>query len=158
MLRMKRLWLSLALAVTLTAVAAVSAGLTAASAGTSALAGPPSQLMAAFALVDPNGACPSSSPTCGSPGLVAAHTRGFIDVTVGPFGAGDYCLTPTPGVDVVNTAAVAAEEIFYSNVFGVAGVRYPTAGPHCGANRLEVKTFDSTPALTNQIGFTVIVP
>ena len=158
MLRMKRLGLSLALAAVLAAVAAVSAGLTAASAGTSALAGPPSQLMAAFALVDPNGGCPSSSPTCGSPGLVAKHTRGFVDVTVGPFGAGDYCLTPTPGVDVVNTAAVAAEEIFYSNVFGVAGVRYPTAGPRCGANQLEVKTFDSTPALTNQIGFTVIVP
>jgi hypothetical protein len=60
--------------------------------------------------------------------------------------------------DVDSTAAVAAEEIFYSNVFGVAGVRYPTAGPHCNAGRLEVKTFDSSPALTNQIGFTVIVP
>ncbi len=90
MLRMKRLWLSLALAVTLSVVAAVSAGLTAASAGTSALAGPPTQLMAAFALVDPNGACPSSSPTCGSPGLVAAHTRGFVSVTVGPFGPGEF--------------------------------------------------------------------
>jgi hypothetical protein len=26
------------------------------------------------------------------------------------------------------------------------------------AGQLEVKTFDSSPALTNQIGFTVIVP
>ena len=103
----------------------------------------------AYALVDPNG---------GTPRLVAAHTSGFVSVGVGPFGAGDYCLTPAPGIDVVHTAAVAAEEIFYSSVFGVAGVRYPTAGPNCGANQLEVKTFDSTPALTDQIGFTVIVP
>ena len=103
----------------------------------------------AFALVDPNG---------GSPRFVDAHTSGFVSVSVGPFGPGDYCLTPAPGVDVVHTAAVAAEEIFYSSVFGVAGVRYPTAGPHCDANQLEVKTFDSSPALTDQIGFTVIVP
>src|SRR5262249_50388891 len=61
----------------------------------------------AFALVDPNN---------GSPRLVAAHTRGFIAVSVGPFGPGDYCLTPAPGVDVTHTAAVASEEAFYSNV------------------------------------------
>ena len=103
----------------------------------------------AYALVDPNG---------GSPRLVATHTSGFVSVSVGPFGPGDYCLTPAPGIDVAHTAAVAAEEIFYSAVFGVAGVRYPTSGPHCDANQLEVKTFDSTPALTDQIGFTVIVP
>lgn len=103
----------------------------------------------AFALVDPNG---------GSPRLVTAHTSGFVSVSVGPFGPGDYCLTPAPGIDVVHTAAVAAEEIFYSNVFGVAGVRYPTAGPHCDTNQLEVKTFDTSPSLTDQIGFTVIVP
>ncbi len=103
----------------------------------------------AFALVDPNG---------GSPRLVEAHTSGFVSVSVGPFGPGDYCLTPAPGIDVVHTAAVAAEEIFYSSVFGVAGVRYPTSGPQCDANQLEVKTFDGSPALTDQIGFTVIVP
>jgi hypothetical protein len=126
--------------------------------GAYAFAGASGGGMTAFALVDPNGACASGSPQCGSPGLVAAHTRGFVSVTVGPFGPGDYCLTPSPGVDVTDTAAVAAEEIFYSNVFGIAGVRYPTSGPHCDANQLEVKTFDSSPALTNQIGFTVIVP
>jgi hypothetical protein len=103
----------------------------------------------AFALVDPNG---------GSPVLVGAHTSGFVSVKVGPFGAGDYCLTPAPGIDVVHTAAVAAEEIFLSSVFGVAGVRYPTEGPRCDAGQLEVKTFDSSPALTDQIAFTVIVP
>jgi hypothetical protein len=103
----------------------------------------------AFALVDPNG---------GAPRLVPAHTSGFVNVQVGPFGPGDYCLTPAPGIDVVHTAAVAAEEIFYSDVFGVAGVRYPTTGLHCEAGQLEVKTFDSSPALTDQIGFTVIVP
>lgn len=103
----------------------------------------------AFALVNPNG---------GSPVLAGAHTSGFVSVSVGPFGAGDYCLTPAPGIDVAHTAAVAAEEIFYSTAFGVAGVRYPTSGPHCDAGQLEVKTFDSSPALTDEIGFTVIVP
>jgi hypothetical protein len=125
--------------------------------GAYAFAGSPSQGMTAFALVDPNGACPSNSQ-CGSPALVDAHTHGFVSVSVGPFGPGDYCLTPSPGVDVVHTAAVVSEEIFYSNVVGVAGPRYPTAGPHCDAGQLEVKTFDTTPALTTQIGFTVIVP
>src|SRR5262245_19143587 len=48
----------------------------------------------AFAPVDPNG---------GSPRLVAAHTRGFVAVSVCPFGPGDYCLTPALRVDVVNT-------------------------------------------------------
>jgi hypothetical protein len=35
-------------------------------------------------------------------------------------------------------------------------VRYPT-GPTCGANQLEVKTFDQNVRLSNQIAFTVIV-
>ena len=104
----------------------------------------------AFALVVPNN---------GTPRLVSAHTSGFVDVSVGPFGPGDYCLTPAPGVDVVDTAAVAAQEAFYSNVFGRAMVRYPTAGPRCDANQLEVKTWpDNSPTLTDQIAFTVIVP
>src|SRR5262249_50052292 len=45
----------------------------------------------AYALVDPND---------GSPRLVAPHTRGFLAVSVGPFGPGDYCLTAAPGIDV----------------------------------------------------------
>lgn len=102
----------------------------------------------AFALVDPNG---------GSPRLVQAHTRGFVGVTEGPLGPGDYCLAPAPGVDVVKSAAVASEEAFYSYVLGVPTVRYPTAGPTCGANQLEVKTFDESVRLSNQIAFTVIV-
>jgi len=103
----------------------------------------------AFALVDPNG---------GSPRLVDAHTRGFVSVSVGPFGSGDYCLTAAPGVDVADTAAVAAPEAFYSNVIGAVFVRYPTAGPTCGPNQLEVKTFTANPTeLTDQIGFTVSV-
>jgi hypothetical protein len=102
----------------------------------------------AFALVDPNG---------GSPRLVQAQTHGFVAVAVGPFGPGDYCLTPAPGVDVVRTAAVASEEAFYSNVLGVPTVRYPTAGPTCGANQLEVKTFDENVQLSDQIAFTVVV-
>jgi hypothetical protein len=71
--------------------------------GAYALAGSPSQGMKAFALVDPNG---------GSPRLVDAHTNGFVSVSVGPFGPGDYCLTPAPGVDVTHTAAIASEEAF----------------------------------------------
>jgi hypothetical protein len=103
----------------------------------------------AFALVDPNN---------GSPRLVAAHTQGFVSVSQGPFGPGDYCLTPAPGVDVTDTAAVASMEAFYSNAIGFVSVRYPTAGPTCGADQLEVKTWDSNVQLSDQIAFTVNVP
>jgi hypothetical protein len=104
----------------------------------------------AYALVDPNG---------GSPRLVPDHTWGFTSVSVGPFGPGDYCLTPSPGVNVVGAAAVASVEAFYSDVFGIATVRYPTAGPMCGSGQLEVKTFTDNPTqLNDQIGFTVNVP
>ena len=103
-----------------------------------------------YALVDPNG---------GSPRLVDAHTRGFAGVSVGPFGPGDYCLAPSPGVDVAGAAAVASEEAFYSNAAGVVTVRYPTAGPTCDANQLEVKTFSPDGSrLSDQIAFTVNVP
>ena len=117
-------------------------------AGAATFADPPGA-RPAFALVDPNN---------GSPRLVSAHTSGFVEVSVGPFGPGDYCLTPGPGVDVTNTAAVASMEAFYSNAIGFVSVRYPTAGPTCGANQLEVKTWDNTPALSDQIAFTVNVP
>jgi hypothetical protein len=85
--------------------------------------------MTAFALVDPTAQMSRELAAMRAPALVAAHTRSFVSVDVGSV-----------------------------RVFGVAGVRYPTAGPHCNAGQLEVKTFDSSPALTNQIGFTVIVP
>jgi hypothetical protein len=64
---------------------------------------------AAYALVN---------PTSGSPQLIAAHTSGFVAVSVGNAGQGDYCLTPAPGVDVVHTAAVASQDATYSNAFG----------------------------------------
>jgi len=55
-------------------------------------------------------------------------------------------------------AAVAAVEAFYSDAFGAALVRYPTAGPTCPAGQLEVKTFTDNPVeLSSQIGFTVNV-
>ena len=103
----------------------------------------------AYALVDPNG---------GSPRLVSGHTSGFVGVSVGPFGQGDYCLTPAPGVNVTRPAAVASEEAFYSAAAGFVTVRYPTSGPSCDAGQLEVKTFDQSVALSNQIAFTVNVP
>jgi hypothetical protein len=105
----------------------------------------------AYALVDPNG---------GSPQLIAAHTHGFTAVSVGPFGQGDYCLTPSAGVDVTDPAAAASEEAFYSNAAGFPTVRYPTTGPSCPAGQLEVKTFVDTPStvLSDQIAFTVVVP
>jgi hypothetical protein len=122
-----------------------------------ALAGSPSQGTTAFALVDPN--CNPDNPSeCGPPRLVDEHTRGFTGVNLGTIGAGDYCLTPAPGVDVVHTAAVASEEAFYSFVIGFPVVRYPTAGANCRSDQLEVKTFaDNPPGLSNQIGFTLIV-
>ena len=94
----------------------------------------------------------------GTPVLIQDHTRGFVGVSVGPFGQGDYCLTPAPGVDVVDTAAVASEEAFYSSAFGFVTVRYPTQGPVCAPNQLEVKTFELNDGLSNQIAFTVNVP
>jgi len=119
-------------------------------AGAQGPAGPAASGTEAYALVDPNG---------GSPRLVDANTRGFAAVGVGPFGQGDYCLTPSPGVNVDTTAAVASMEAFYSNTFGIAMVRYPTSGPSCPAGQLEVKTFTDNPVqLSNQIGFTVNVP
>jgi hypothetical protein len=68
-------------------------------------------------------------------------------------------LTPEPGVDVRNTAAVASEEAFYSNAVGIVLVRYQPNNPNCNANQLEVKTFTDNPfALSDQIAFTVNVP
>jgi hypothetical protein len=103
----------------------------------------------AYALVDPNG---------GSPRLIAAHTSGFVAVSA--VVAGDYCLTPAPGVDVADPAAVASEEAFYSNVVGFPVVRYDPTHANCTARQLEVKTFVDTPttALSDQIAFTVLVP
>jgi hypothetical protein len=104
----------------------------------------------AYALVNPND---------GSPVLIANHTSGFRDVSVGPFGPGDYCLTPAADVSINGTAAVASMEAFYSDAIGIASVRYPTQGPTCGPNQLEVKTWDaSTLSLSGQIAFTVNVP
>jgi len=87
------------------------------------------------------------------------NTRGFVGVNVGAPGAGDHCLKPGPGVDVVHTAAVASEEAFYSYVVGFPVVRYQPAGSDCNSNQLEVRTFiDNPTGLSDQIGFTVIVP
>jgi hypothetical protein len=91
--------------------------------------------------------------------LVADRKAGFSSVNVGPFGPGDYCLTPTPGVNVDGTAAVASGEAFYSNAFGVVTARYPTRGPSCGPDELEVKTFAADGSgLSDQIAFTVNIP
>jgi hypothetical protein len=104
----------------------------------------------AYALVNPNG---------GSPVLVSEHTSGFDSVSFGPGGPGDYCLTPSPGVNVDTTAAVGSQEAFYSDALGFVAVRYPTSGPTCGAGRLEVKTFAGDQSgLSIQVAFTVNVP
>src|SRR5438046_6768375 len=111
-------WLVLALAALTTLVGAAFA-----------VAGPSAGRGAgAYALVNPNG---------GSPLLVDAHTSGFEAVSVGPSGPGDYCLTPSAGVNVDGTAAVASQEAFYSDAFGFVTVRYPTRGPACGPGQLE---------------------
>ena len=96
----------------------------------------------------------------GTPALIQDHSRGFAGVDVGAVGQGDYCLTPAPGVDLVDTAAVASEEAFYSNAFGFVTVRYAAQeqAQNCARNELEVKTFDTNGALSNQIAFTVNVP
>jgi len=114
-----------------------------------AVAGSPGGGQAAYALVDPN---------CGSPRLVAGHTSGFVAVSVGAAGQGDYCLTPGAGVDVADTAAVASEEAVYSSTAGFVLVRYPLSPQNCAAGQLEVKTFDQSVSLSNQIAFTLDVP
>jgi hypothetical protein len=102
----------------------------------------------AYALVDPHG---------GSPVLVASHTSGFVAVD-SPF-PGDYCLTPAEGVNVVDTAAVASMEAFYSDAIGVVTVRYQPSHPNCTATQLEVKTFDPAGGfLLANVAFTVQVP
>jgi hypothetical protein len=103
----------------------------------------------AFAVVDPNG---------GSPRFIAERTSGFLGVS-SPF-AGDYCLTPAPGVDLASTAAVASEEAPHSDVFGLPVVRYPTpAAENCRADQLEVKTLTDNPVqLSSKIAFAVIIP
>jgi hypothetical protein len=102
-----------------------------------------------WALVDPNG---------DSPRLIGAHTSGFTAVKAGGAGQGDYCLTPAAGVDVVHTAAVASEEANYSSAAGFVTVRYQPNTPNCAPGQLEVKTFDQSVSLSNQIAFTVNVP
>lgn len=114
-----------------------------------------------FAQGNASGGAPAYALVVGSSGtpqLIQSHTNGFVGVNVGTFGQGDYCLTPAPGVDVVHTAAVASEEAFYSNAAGFVTVRYPPTPQDCQSNQLEVKTFDQSVALTNQIAFTVNVP
>ena len=89
---------------------------------------------------------------------MAGHTSGFVAVSVGAVGQGDYCLTPAAGVDVADTAAVASEEAVYSSAAGFVLVRYPPSPQNCVAGQLEVKTFDESVSLSNQIAFTVDVP
>jgi hypothetical protein len=125
-------------------VLGVAGGASAYALGGSSIGGP-----GAYALVDPN---------AGSPRLVAGHTAGFTAVSAGGAGQGDYCLTAGPGVDLVHTAAVASEEAFYSNAAGFVTVRYQPDNPNCNRNQLEVKTFDQSVSLTDQIAFTVNVP
>lgn len=125
-------------------VVGIAGGAAAYAFGGSAAGGP-----VAYALVDPNG---------GAPRLVPGHTSGFTRVNVGGAGQGDYCLTPGPGVNVAGPAAVADQEANYSNQAGFVLVRYDPTHPNCDANQLEVKTFDQSVALSNQIAFTVDVP
>jgi hypothetical protein len=131
--------------ITLVVAAAVAGCTYAVSAAASGSGGP-----AAFALVDPNG---------GSPRLIANHTSGFVGVSVGNAGQGDYCLTPSAGVNVAGTAATATEEANYSFAVALVTVRYDPTHANCSANQLEVKTFTSDASgLTNQAAFTVNVP
>ena len=82
----------------------------------------------------PKGESPAGAPSepAGNPALIAAHTQSFVDVSQGLFSPGDYCLTPAPGVDVTDTAAVVSEEAFYSNAAGFVTVRYPTVQSYLG--------------------------
>jgi hypothetical protein len=102
----------------------------------------------AWAFVDPAG-----------PSLVAERTQGFASVTSPAKGI--FCLAPSPGIRLNGKAPVASEEAFRSYEIGWPLVRFPPANSpdaNCAADELEVKTFNSAVALSNQIAFTVVVP
>jgi hypothetical protein len=99
----------------------------------------------AWALVDPAG-----------PQLVRERSQGFVAVTSPALGI--YCLHPAHGVKLQGKAPVASEEAFRSNEIGWPLVRLDATDANCARNELEVKTFNSATALTNQVAFTVVVP
>jgi hypothetical protein len=109
----------------------------------------------AWAQVDPHG---------GTPILVKA--RNFVSVSVGVNGSdplpGVYCLHPRAGVDLRNSAPVAAQEQNLSYGFGIVTVRALNGTPnvYCPTNDLQVTTWnaDASGSLVNNVAFDVIVP
>lgn len=122
------------------ALAGLAAVLTAGTAGSDAGRG-----ASAWAFVDPAG-----------PTLVAERSRGFVAVTSPETGV--FCLVPGPGLRLAHKAAVASQEASRSFALGWPLVRFSEDDPNCADDELEVKTFNSDTALTDQVAFTVVVP
>jgi hypothetical protein len=104
----------------------------------------------AWAQVDPNG---------GSPLLVKAD--GFDSVTSPSTGV--YCLRPSSGVGLANTAPVASQEQSLSSSLGLVTVRRNgIPNVNCSADELQVTTWDAAnPAgftTVNTVGFDILVP
>jgi hypothetical protein len=104
----------------------------------------------AWAQVDPNG---------GSPQLVKAD--GFDSVTSPSTGV--YCLRPSPGVELSNTAPVASQELSLSSSLGLVTVRRSgIPNTNCPTDELQVTTWDAanpnTFTTVNTVGFDVFVP
>jgi hypothetical protein len=105
----------------------------------------------AWAQVNPNG---------GSPLLV----KSMNFVSVASPSTGIYCLRPRPGVDLENSAPVAAQDQNLSNRLGIVTVRALNGTPNvsCPVSDLQVTTWDtltpSTPTHVGGVAFDVVVP
>lgn len=93
-----------------------------------------------------------------TPAFDATRTKGFASVTR-PF-TGVYCLTPSPGTDIVNVPALVTIE--WGTSFGFDLLAYPIGvNFQCPAGTLEVRTYQlpgGVATLSNNIAFYVWLP
>jgi collagen triple helix repeat protein len=117
----------------------------------------------AYALVQPQAV--SQSGLSGA-GLVPGQTVGIAAIRRVP--PGIYCLLPASGINPTAEAPVASGEASQSSSkVGVPlAVVYAGLPNNCGSGELEVKTYNiptptstsTSPELSNEVAFTIIVP
>ena len=97
------------------------------------------------------------NPNDGSPLLV--KTKGFVAVSSRE--AGVYCLRARPGINLVNSAPVATQEVNLSTALGLVTVRRAGVDTAlCPLDELQVTTWNvsSTPTAIGGVAFDVVVP
>jgi hypothetical protein len=97
------------------------------------------------------------NPNDGSPLLV--RTTGFVAVSSRETGV--YCLRARPGINLVNSAPVATQEVNLSTALGLVTVRRAGVDTAlCALGELQVTTWDisSTPTAIGGVAFDVVVP